>query len=85
MLDHWYQKLPPSYTVGDLVDEAEKWQQAGYLDRDVFSSLSSCVSQDTNGTRYGFTYMVLHNFRSNSHSPVVKTLFMYSTDTTLST
>ena len=30
-------------------------------------------------------HMVLSNFRSNSHSLVVKTLFMYSTGTTFST
>ena len=62
VLDHWYQKLPPSYTVGHLVDEAEKWQQQSYLDRDVFSTLTLCVSQDTNGTRYVF----LNDLRQNN-------------------
>ena len=51
VLDHWYQKLPPSYTVGDLVDAVTNWQQRGFLDRDVFSTLTELVIQDTSSGR----------------------------------
>ena len=51
VLDHWYQKLPPSYTVADLIDAATDWQKSGYLDRNVIKALNKHVSQDATSSR----------------------------------
>ena len=57
VLDQWYQTLPPTYTVGELVDKAVNWQKKGYLDRDVFNTLNEHVHQNICTTRYRFKYI----------------------------